>query len=136
MKIEDQVCSLELAKKLKELGVGQESLFHWEDCPNPKKYGHSEWEIKNEWDTHFVNSGWGPAAFTVAELGEMLPYQIGEVDKDDEGWMQCWKDENGLWAYQIIMVGIALKHIVRDKNEADARAKMLIHLIENKLITL
>ena len=29
MKLEDQVCSLELAKKLKELGVKQDSLFYW-----------------------------------------------------------------------------------------------------------
>lgn len=29
MKIEDQACSLELAKKLKELGVKQESAFYW-----------------------------------------------------------------------------------------------------------
>jgi len=29
MKLEDQVCSLELAKRLKELGVEQESLFYW-----------------------------------------------------------------------------------------------------------
>ena len=32
MKIESQVCSLELAKKLKELGVKQESLYYW--CEN------------------------------------------------------------------------------------------------------
>ena len=29
MKLEQQVCSLELAQKLKELGVKQESLFYW-----------------------------------------------------------------------------------------------------------
>ena len=29
MKLEQQVCNLELAKKLKELGVKQESLWYW-----------------------------------------------------------------------------------------------------------
>ena len=29
MLLEKQVCSLELAKRLKELGVRQASLFHW-----------------------------------------------------------------------------------------------------------
>jgi hypothetical protein len=30
MKLESQVCSLELAKKLKELGVVQVSTFYWQ----------------------------------------------------------------------------------------------------------
>jgi len=29
MKLEDQVCSLELAKRLKDLGMKQESLWYW-----------------------------------------------------------------------------------------------------------
>ena len=29
MKLEDQVCSLELSKRLKELGVKQDSLWYW-----------------------------------------------------------------------------------------------------------
>jgi len=29
MKIEEQVCALELAKRIKELGVKQESRFYW-----------------------------------------------------------------------------------------------------------
>jgi hypothetical protein len=31
MKLEDQVCSLELAKRLQELGVKRESLFYWHE---------------------------------------------------------------------------------------------------------
>ena len=31
MPIEEQVCSLELAKKLKGLGVPQDSVFYWRD---------------------------------------------------------------------------------------------------------
>jgi hypothetical protein len=30
MKLEQQVCSLELVKKLKEFGVKQESIWFWE----------------------------------------------------------------------------------------------------------
>jgi len=31
MKLEDQVCSFKLAKKLKKLRVKQDSLFYWVD---------------------------------------------------------------------------------------------------------
>jgi len=71
MKLENQVCSLELAKKLKELGVKQESLFYW-------RYndGMDEWFI-DEWDEfgpgkEFISSLKATSAFTVAELLEML----------------------------------------------------------------
>lgn len=69
MKIEDQVCSLELAKKLRELGVTQNSLWYW------VKYGDEYIVISDE---KLIIHGGTPAnnnvfsAFTVAELGEML----------------------------------------------------------------
>ena len=48
MQLEKQVVSLELAKKLKELGVKQKSLFWW--CPGVMEYGYEgEWKI-NETD--------------------------------------------------------------------------------------
>ena len=70
MKLEQHVCSLDLAKRLKELGVKQESLFWWG-------------EITKE--VHYCKAG-KPlhiSAFTVAELGEMLPKwrpRIGNFD--------------------------------------------------------
>lgn len=44
MKLEDQCVSLEIAKKLKEVGVKQESLFCWWFASN-KKY--PDWKIIN-----------------------------------------------------------------------------------------
>ena len=38
MKLEQQVVSLELAKKLKELGVKQDSLFYWWGTFNYRPY--------------------------------------------------------------------------------------------------
>lgn len=110
MTLEQQVVSLELAKKLKELGVKQESLYYWNYSG-----GEAEREI---WR---IGSGKAPisgvAAFTVAELDELLPegtrcYQLAnEWFCDYDGYSN------------------------RDRKGAVARGKMLIYLIENNLIS-
>ena len=53
MKLEDQVCSLESARRLKELGFKQDSLFYWQrpmggmlgGPPNPPQA--TNWYITN-----------------------------------------------------------------------------------------
>lgn len=118
MTLEQQVCSLELAKRLKELGVEQRSLLYW-------------WCLKSKWSisysrphpkTSFRDEPWY-SAFTVAELGEMLPveyhsYRVGQI-----------------W-FCVAFEGVHMK-LVKSADtgtEADARAKMLIYLKENNLI--
>lgn len=142
MQLQDQVCSLELAKQLKELGVKQESYCKW-NVPNieEEKYliGEENFDIENytvgestpqiftqeEWekftDEYNPISSEMFSAFTVAELGEMLPEKT------------CWRgytNYNKKWSF---MFG---DFKAEATTEADARAKMLIYLIENKLITL
>lgn len=117
MKLEDQVCSLELAKRLKALGVKQESLWYW--------WHHWSLENKRIWsvghndDSDLVNEK--VAAFTVAELGEMLP-EFVQSGRDGIGWL-CFKARQD---YET--------PYFNGDTEADARAKMLIHLIEQKLV--
>jgi hypothetical protein len=64
MKLEQQVCSLELAKKLEKLGVEQVSLFHWIK-PDPRSAGvdkpHEVWP-EQEWTIETPEC----SAFTVA----------------------------------------------------------------------
>lgn len=130
MKLENQVCSLKLAKKLKELEVRQESLFVWfsnSTLPENKipsgvwLLEYKEGLIDRSVPLHRVVS-----AFTVAELGEKLPkYFISWLIAD--GWC-CSTPLN--W------VGDFEEHEEYAKSEASARAKMLIYLIENKLIVL
>lgn len=73
MELEKQVCSRELAKRLKELGFKQESLFYWAQgltiYPNAP-FANSKW--RNGGKTPL----YGYSAFTVAELGEILPLEI------------------------------------------------------------
>ena len=109
MKLEQQVVSLELAQKLKSLGVKQESAFYW--------HGGLQFpylvQRKNGSDTI--------SAFTVAELGELLPVNV-QLPFKKEGLAQeywYWSSEKG-------------RH--RENTEADARAKCLVYLLENNLI--
>lgn len=115
--IEWQVSSLELSKKLKELGVPQESLFVWDTVQ----------QIVSR-RSHVTDEEWYIAAFTVAELGEMLPfrYQLHTyplVLNGKPAW-DCTSNTD-----------VEFPPMFTD-TEADARVKMLIYLIENNLITL
>lgn len=137
MKLEQQVVSLELAKQLKELGVKQDSLFYWS-----KQVDQIHWGLEHA--KYFaVDKRQDVSAFTVAELGEMLPLHImlGKLkltmakshnyngDFYSVGYFPL-KDRDSL--------DINLQHdsaIFFERNEADARAKMLIWLIEEGYIT-
>lgn len=111
MKLEEQVASLELCKKLKELGVKQESAFYW---------SHNEKECSYSLDS-FVRHKEHFAALTVAELGRMLPFFI-RFYKCVTGWDIEFKNDKNM------------SHWVSEATEANARAKMLIHLIEQGIV--
>lgn len=140
MKLEDQVCSLDLAKRLKELGVKQESFADWceldDDLTLCLVRKPAEFEKIDDDAKAMCFS-----AFTVAELGEMLPHKIGQGD--ETLWLYCWKGERGFSvAYGEVVreakeyaFSFSIPHVQDADTEADARAKMLIYLVENKLIT-
>ena len=114
MKIEQQVTSLQISQRLKELGVPQESFFSWSTLDNELIYGGVKSEILI-------------SAFTVAELGEMLPSNIS-----------CYKTGGDNWVCNPLEGAIpdTLSEQIWGITEADARAKCLIYLLENNLITL
>ena len=139
MKLESQVVSLELSKKLKALGVKQESAFYWQAVQSLKVFKgvkvDAEWHLysKTEMDRTPIFSVYDTrSAFTVAELGEMLP---------QDTWSICqW---NGWFCKR--MAGNACIDIKSNEKspyskeqeadtEADARAKMLIYLIEKGIV--
>lgn len=123
MNIESQVCSLELAKRLKELSIEQNSYFKYEVREN----GYVE--IYHSKPTSCAHKYY--SAFTVSELGEMLPRKLPRTD--------------GIYALQQDFYSDGFFNIYyclndyspidfEDEKEADARAKMLIYLIENGFI--
>lgn len=125
MTLENQVCSLELAKKLKELKVKQKSYFWW------RSIDHAEFR---DWDLSDCQRAHGSeniSAYTVAELGELLPFFINK-NKVWVGQLMCVRHPN----YWTISYGTINEAYISKTSgtEADARAKMLIYLIENKLI--
>ena len=126
MELEKQVCSLELAKRLKELGAKQESFFTW--C---KKSAHG-WEIRSMGD-EIIPVLDTVSAFTVTELGEMLK-NAEDLMKNLGGTSIEW---NPVWRYWQCFLhdqSNETAHETHDASEADARAKMLIYLIEKGLV--
>lgn len=155
MKLEDQVCSLEYAKKLKELGVKQESAFSWCKPSEDDSFWKDENQKYKDFQLYFnyenfpyVNIcddgtwnslsldgcgccednamlGEGYSAFTVAELGAMLPneFKFGTTIYRNIAYDEITS----------VLVGGAEKIFMCD-TEANARAQMLIYLLENGLI--
>ena len=134
-------CDLEYAKKLKELGVKQESIFYYIDYVNsgceiaffPKglKKGH----IK-KLEIHPTLEGQFYSAFTVAELGEMLPYYLvgkGELTIKKNYLRDKRTGWNVRYEKTINCKGEPLPTICGDIM-ANAMALMLIWLIENKMM--
>jgi hypothetical protein len=116
MKLQDQVISLFQAKRLKELGVYQESLFVHDEIPF--ELGTSQVRLR-ETATHDYSGN--PAAFTVAELGLLLgisPYTV--YLKTDN--IMFWHAD-----YEHMPFGAFA-------TEAEAKAAILIHRLENNLI--
>ena len=117
--LESQVCSLELAMRLNELGVKQDSLFY--HCINVKKFS------ENDIEAHLI--AMRPAgeeyysAFTASELGEMLPL-----------WWDSGKRGDKDYICRVFKINVTETMHTFGNSEADARAKMLIDLIENELI--
>lgn len=153
MKLEDQVCSLELAKKLKEIGVKQKSIFVWEYYDD-KCYGVKFIPYAVIPDTN--NKFQLFSAFTVADLGKMLPHYVDiKTNEPFNGYRISIEkfiyiegiDYFPVDAYKVnyycgtseitdkedfFRTGLPIR--IWDINLANALAKMLIYLLENKLM--
>lgn len=133
MELSDQCVNLELSKRLKELGCQQDSLFYINN--------NNEITIPIKVDGVIVTGlGEHYSAYTVAELGALIPFTI---EHKDEGTLFCnqmigytkhgyhpaihytTSDDNSKYGCACVVQDFS------DDNEANARAKMLIWLIEN-----
>jgi hypothetical protein len=146
MKLEQRVTSVELSNKLHELGVTTPSQYY-RDWTGAEENEIESWgQDDGDYCPDNVN------CYTVAELGEMLPsHDCGVTpstpDNPPEGYLdgievihthenEKWVSRFGEDTYFDHIPALDSLPVSRAKTEADARAKMLIYLIENKLITL
>lgn len=142
--IENHVVSLELSKRLKELGVKQESCFYWftkiesqiTKIVGDEIYGEGEiksW-VEEDMDVSALAGVDKYPAYIASELGEMLPMTQPDESGDYicDGYFSVSMDEKEgkrIWSSQYDGSGF-----FEGGSIADAIAKMLIHLIEQGII--
>lgn len=122
MTLNEQCCTVEQGKRLVELGVPTEGVIFWH---MPAKSGpHGEW-IRYGWHGDAI-----APAFDVAELGELLPSTPYFRLRHDMPWRTTKVTGNGpdYWHAEdeIDICGLW-------PTEAQARAEILIHLLETKI---
>jgi len=133
MRIETQVCSLEQSKRLKELGVEQKSVFYFHPAFDKPVFGEVVTTVtgKQYKKTQVCNDkGGANAAFTVAELGVMLP---DDVRTNGQGILFVF-NPLGNKLDKLALEGLPFDFKVYP-TQAQASAAMLIHLLENNIIT-
>jgi len=126
-----QVTSLEISKKMAELGFLQENLWHWvtyssEQGGDEKYFLISDAVYDSDKDDYILVC----SAYTVAELGEILPTEI-TIDKTIF-YFETTRLGLG-WSVQYTLQGKSKKYKTfghADKTEANARGKMTIYLKE------
>jgi acetyl esterase/lipase len=116
MKLEDIVTSLELSKKLKELGVKQESFLYWV-------------KLKHDFDLFFYQE----SVFDIPQGESCSAYTAAELLEHFEDSVNVIKNRGAYIEYLVEYADIFTNDF---QSAANALAKMLIYLIENNLIKL
>jgi len=156
MKLEDQVTCLELSRKLRELDIKQGyTMFYWDDSKDtPRLLYYKEIKEMHEKFQGAICDYY--SAFTASELFQILPNCVATSENDpfNNYRLAIWKFlhiENPLELRMVYNCAINYecdthlatdnawdrKYLIKniwDKNPANAFAKMLIYLIEQKLI--
>ena len=111
MQLANQVCTLDQAIKLKSLGIDQVSDKVWgkNNCTLTET-----WSIEGDENEFY-------SAYSVAELGVMLPSGYDTMHITGNGWA----------AYDLDGETV----LVHYKTEAECRAAMIIHLLGTNIIT-
>jgi hypothetical protein len=126
MQLENQVVSLELAQRLKDLGVKQESYFFW--------YGGKVLR-KNQLTQELRRFAPPVSAFTVAELGEGMNAELTDANESDSFTLKI-SNAIDFWCVSFGNDDHDITPQFESTKLADALAEMLIYLRENNLLEL
>lgn len=127
MTLENQVTSLELSKQLKALGFPQDSLFYWVHYNVNEKKGEPEnWNLVSPMSHTIQKYDKICSAYTVAELGELIPKGRAILLSDD-GWFTYKERELDFGMTNMLV-------LPNSYSEAEARGEFLKYLKENNLV--
>lgn len=145
MELENQICSKELSQQLERFGIKKESYFEWLFYPDKM-----EWRASPAFENKL-----GYSAYTVAELGEILPnyiqvkgfepfdnyrivitkfYSVNEDRSLTNNYIINYECDSTNLTGEAAWLRRRLINNIYDPNLANAMAKMLIYLIENNLL--
>lgn len=155
MNLEQQCVALDLAKRLKELGIKQESLFYWHNLDSIPSI------ICNHWHPE-ISGDFFISAFNASELLDLLPIHITTKEPEPFNSYRLYisgsfifkgpastdfnrihivnyKDETiCIESKETILAAALGKYLTKniwDENPANAFAKMIVFLYEQGLIT-
>jgi hypothetical protein len=126
--IEKNVVNLELSKKLHELGVKNKSVFYWGigDYKSPDLVEIAPYQNEELWTYDKMYP-----SYLASELMEILPSFILSRFAAHELNIKKLGDK---FCFHYLYSGVQLGDSCSDYNIANSAAKMLVYLIENKLI--
>lgn len=134
MDVKNQVCTLEQAKRLIELGISAPGIFsHF------KAISHSGWALSNIRQKHvWAQCGVSyyedeieyTTVYTVAELGVMIDDFIGHIRRVGHGWEVKFKPRIPPEKEKFVSTAELNGAFITRVNEAQARGHLLIYLLE------
>lgn len=143
MELKKQCISLNQSKRLKELGIEQNSIFMWVHSKTPNIVSSnngihlfvSAKDIIDDNDGDKFDSEMC-SAFLVSEIGAMLPPEMIKIEGKNR-FICSYKGVTGEVYFCDYSNGRDGKyfHLHQGDTEAEARAAMLIYLLENNIIT-
>lgn len=136
MDVEEQVCDVELSKKLKEYGLTQDTIFAWAKDEDEESYSLVS---RGDFDDEMEDDEY--PAYTVAELEKLLPIDFNV--KFQNGNKRSRDHRRRIGRYGPVRGGsyyagygggnVRTNFEFRDDKMANAMARLLIEIVERTM---